>query len=109
MDSWTIPNLSLPSLIVDHLLRLRNERDPPDHFVVRDEVFGLALVYERTVSRNEAGDILVYHYALYTDAWVIERHHMCDAKFDMDFEWIGRGDKEKWREDATILKLVLNQ
>ena len=111
-DEWSITHDVLPGKLTTHILETANRKKIPDHFVVRGDVIGIKVTYERTVRRNENGDILLYLYALYTSDWVIEARHDpngLNIKTKTDFVWNGRGNERRWLEDATLFKLALSQ
>ncbi len=111
MEQWTIAHHILPRAVIQHMLEAANIDKPPDHFVLRGQVFGVPVVYERTVKRNEDGHPLVYFYSLYTDSWVIETKHdnrMYRLQEEAIVEWIGRGDHGQWLADASLMKLLLS-
>lgn len=109
-ETWELTD-SLASRIVAALCRKAPPNGMPDNFVIRDSIFGIDLVYERVIIRSQVipNAPIEYRYALYTKSWVLEMTHRPSEPpkrvEELQTLWLGRGDKDRWMKDATLIKL----
>ena len=103
MSGWTVNHNGLVRGFATAILLEANLKSPPDSFVVRHEVFGIVLTYERSVLETSG-----YRYTIFTDRWTLEmKYDPATDKLRLDdFEWIGHGDYDRWLRDASLLKLA---
>jgi len=108
MDEWTVKTDDFLSRLATAICETSGE-EPPDKFVIKAEIFGIPLTYERIVKRSPDGfSVIKYNYAIYAAGWVIERSHdpvNSTVKELGDVVWKGRGSFEQWQKDASLLKL----
>lgn len=109
MNEWTVQTDDFLSRLATAICETAATDDPPDKFVIKAEIFGILLTYERIVRRTPDGfNILEYSYAIYATGWVIERKHdpiNDKIKEISEVVWNGRGSFEQWQKDASLLKL----
>ena len=114
---WQLPYAGFVSNLCTAILETQDAGEISDIYVVKVELFGIGLTYERILKRHDDDDDEVdfqkdqpksFRFAIYTPTWVIESEH--EAR-EMVFQsvdeivWTGRGDFERWQRDAALLKL----
>jgi len=109
-EEWVVTD-NIASRIVTAITLKANLQKIPDSFALRDTIFGIDLTYERVAIRSQIipNSILEFRYALYTTSWVLEMIHRPGntpkTVEELATMWNGRGDKERWLKDATLIKL----
>jgi hypothetical protein len=111
ISRWEVVHGGLVSQICETLCEQAdlNSDELTNNIVVRGDIFGIPLTYERIVIWSGSA-IGSYRYALYTTTWAIEMSHVPSQgaiRRDKikDMIWNGRGDYDRWLRDASLIKL----